>query len=192
MYYIEQQNDELVKYEVILKEEKLKELTHKIVDECGEITHKSYDSTNYTKLVTLINKLLKGETNVIIDLRNPTPEEKLDKEKIMLEKIDAKQQELKTASTPIVMKGKIKDLEECLKELKQIESDKELNKNRKSDLEYYPEVLECITLKEIERIKVTSLVELNELYEKLVLFFKPTTSMGISQDIDKKLYKRLI
>lgn len=234
MYYIEQQNDELVKYEVELNERELKDLRYKIVNDCGEISHKSYDGTNYpnscdyihirnykqkkigrteprdfftsaediyhfeydeykdTKLVTLINRLLNGETSVIIELKNPTPEEKVDKEKIVLEKMEAKQNELKKASTSTIMKENILILEKYLEELKQITSDKELNKNRKSDLDYYTKVLEYITLKEVDRIKIDKFIQLNKLYEELELFFTDSASKNISKDVDDGIYKRLI
>lgn len=42
MYYIEQQNDEVVKYEVVIDEDKLKNIKYQVIGNCGEVKHYRY------------------------------------------------------------------------------------------------------------------------------------------------------
>ena len=233
MYYIERQNDELVKYEVKIDTTELKKIRHKIISECGEITHRSYDDTKYpnihdythirnyrqkkigrtdpkdffssaediyhfeydeykdTKLVTLINRLLNGETSVITELKNPTSEVKDDKKKVLLSKIKEVQEALQMASNSIIMKEKIKILESYLKQLKELEENQLLNQNRKSDLEYYPQVLEYIILMEVSRMPLNRLEQFNSLFEELEIFFTDAKEKNINPKINKELYKRI-
>ena len=115
MYYIEQENDELVKYEVVIDQNELKKIKYKVITNCGEIKHHCYQSDyaprdlsfdhigNYsykkvgtkeyfeetrdvylyeydeysdTTLVTLIDRLLKGDMSAILEIRNPRIEER--------------------------------------------------------------------------------------------------------------------
>lgn len=234
MYYIEQEDDELVKYEVEIEEDKLKKLKGEIVKECGEIKHRSYDGItgpivfdyihikNYheikigrtesnddlfyppeyiyhfeydeykdTKLVTIINRLMDGDTNTILELKNPQPEEKVDEEKQIKEQIAKLHSEMSNADNLAIIRISDK-VNSLVQQLKKIEQDKLRNLNRKSDLEYYPPVLECITLKEVARIKIETLEEFNLLSKEAEAFFALTTSEKINPDINKELYKRLI
>lgn len=52
MYYIEEENDELIKYEIILDKEKLKDLKFKILKNCGKIIHRSFNS-DYSPNISL-------------------------------------------------------------------------------------------------------------------------------------------
>lgn len=44
MYYIEQQNDELIKYEVVIDKKKLEKIEYEVIGNCGEIKHYCYMS----------------------------------------------------------------------------------------------------------------------------------------------------
>ena len=46
MYYYKKENDEIVKYQIILDEESLKRLRSEIIEKCSLITHKYYKTTN--------------------------------------------------------------------------------------------------------------------------------------------------
>ena len=83
-------------------------------------------------------------------------------------------------------------LEELKTQLEKYLEYKELNSDRKSDLDYYPEVLDCITLEEKDRIKLETLEQLNHLYQEASTFFTTVNSPNIHPDINKELYKRLI
>lgn len=239
MYYIEQIDNQLIKYEVELDVEKLKELKKQIINDCGRIEHKSYDGTsdssefdylhvaNYSKkkigchepnddlfyssqdiyhfdydyyhdteLVSIIDKLLNGETNVIFNLMykivGQQPLEYLEQlEQEVKNKIVELNKEMTTADNMVIVKiaDRIKNLSSQLKE---IEKNKELNKNRKSDLEYYSDVLECVKLEEVARIEVSTIEEYNTLHKKINSFFISANSTSINQDVDKELYKRLV
>ena len=56
MYYIEQIDGELIKYEVELDEERLIELKKIIINECGRIEHKSYDAPTGPNIFEALNK----------------------------------------------------------------------------------------------------------------------------------------
>lgn len=229
MYYIEKENNDLVKYEVEIDKEKLTYLKKKIIEECGEITHKSYNSTsgpnkwdidhicNYserkigrtktndeltypsedlyhyeydeykdTKLVNIINRLIDGDTNTILELKNPTPEEKIESTE---DRLNKKIQKILSKSATDI---DIVELDELKNKLIEFQKSKKINKDRKSDLDYYPEVLNCITLKEVSRMAIETLKELNCLYSLSNDFFKNTTTTNINPNIDKELYKILV
>lgn len=229
MYYIEQENNDLVKYELQIDQKKLESLKKKIIEECGTITHKSYDGTrepnhwdtnhirNYlerkigrtktndeltypsedlyhyeydeykdTKLVSIINRLLDGDANTILELKNPTPEEKIESTEDILNK------KIKKILSKSAKNIDIVELDELKKKLIEFQKSEKLNKDRKSDLEYYPEVLNCITLKEVSRMAIETLKELNCLYSLSNDFFKNTTTTNINPNIDKELYKILV
>jgi len=239
MYYIEQIDGELIKYEVELDEERLIELKKIIINECGRIEHKSYDGTNGpsrfdylhiknyfekrigrtetnddltnppqdiyhfdydyyhdTELVSIIDKLLNGETNVIFNLMykigGQQPLEYLEQlEQEIKNKIIELHKQMPTADNMGIVKiaDRIQDLSS---QLKKIEKNKELNKDRKSDLEYYSDVLECVKLEEVARIEVDTIEEFNLLYKKVNSFFISTNSTNINQEVNKELYKRLV
>lgn len=46
MYYYKKENEEIVKYQIILDEKKLKELRSEIIERCSLIIHKNYKTTN--------------------------------------------------------------------------------------------------------------------------------------------------
>lgn len=228
MYYIEQVDDELVKYEVKIDQKKLESLKKKIIEECDEIIHKSYDSTygpeqwddidhirNYsktfigiteshddlyypsvniyhyqydeykdTKLVNIINRLINGDTTTIVELNNPNLKTKSNEDRL--------NKEIQKILSKNAKDINIDELDKLKNKLKEFQQSKKLNKGRKSDLEYYPEVLKCITLKEVSRIGIETLKELNCLYSLSNDFFKNATTNNINKKVNKELYKRLI
>ncbi len=228
MYYIEQTEQSLIKYEVNLDRKKLEDFIKIIVNECGEIIHKSYQSSklpdvsdfhikNYnfkylgkqanpttandlevsyyqfdydeyqdTKLVTLIRSLLAGNTSVISQLRNPVAEEKKPQ---VQNNLKAK---LKTLSEQELDDINVEELERVKQELKDYKIYQEKNKNQKSDLEYYSEVLKCIHLKEVAKIEILELEEFQQLYEQIQAFFQATNSESFNPNISESLYKKLI
>jgi hypothetical protein len=46
MYYYQKENEEIVKYHIILDEDNLKKLRSEIIEKCSLITHKNYKTTN--------------------------------------------------------------------------------------------------------------------------------------------------
>ena len=46
MYYYQKENEEIVKYQIILDEDTLKKLRSEIIEKCSLITHKHYKTTN--------------------------------------------------------------------------------------------------------------------------------------------------
>lgn len=228
MYYIEQENEDLVKYKVNIDKEKLESLKIKIIEECGKITHKSYDATygpdqwedtvhirhlsktfigrtephddlcypaaniyHYeydeykdSKLVNIINRLINGDTNTIVELNNPNLKTKPTE--------DILNKEIQKILSKSAKDIDIVELDKLKKKLKEFQQSGKINKDRKSDLEYYPEVLKCITLKEVSRIGIETLKELNCLYSLSNDFFKNTTINNINKNINKELYKRLL
>lgn len=231
MYYIEQENDEYVKYEVSLDEEKLKDLKYKIVRDCGEIIPYCYEATNCsvnpydwvhisnysdkfirwykpndfcssnekiyeysyeeykdTKLCLLIDSLLKGDISAISEIKNP----KLERKKASIKK--PKKDLSKLLSLP-ANKIDTKEIEKLKKELEIYQNYLKLNKNRKSEREYYPLVLACIHMVEVERISITKVVEwqtlvqqANNTLEELKPFFTGTNQKDIlSLELKKEL-----
>ena len=228
MYYIEQKEDELVKYEVKINQEQLEKIKVEIINNCSEIKHivergtkptnEIYDTLHirkftkkflYTReyndfympdediyefdyykyenttLVNLIERLLAGNTNAIINLKNPEENNPLNDKK---QKIEEKTKELLSN----IDKVNPKQLEELKQQLESYLEYKELNSDRKSDLGYYPKVLDCIILEEKDRIKIETLEQFNHLYQEAETFFTTVNSPNIHPDINKELYKRLI
>lgn len=232
MYYIEQIDDEYVKYEVSLDEEKLKELRDEIIRNCGEIIHYcylspsrlesivrqnnelkyienfrtkyvrysnkhgeiyvySYDAYDNTRLSELIDSLLGGDSSVISEIKNPVfkrmrktlklrnPKKRLN---VLLSKEELSEKEMCK-------------LEELKQKLKFYNKYQKLNKERKSDIEYYPLVLTCINMIEIERISVAKIIEwqtlvqqTNNTLEELKPFFIGTNqedilSLGLKKEL---------
>ena len=227
MYYIEQQEDELVKYEVKINVSELMLLKHKIVTECGKIIRHSYNNTCFpeyndythirnfryekvgvteksvdiyhikydqyedTKLVTLIDKLLAGETKVIQELKNPISNIKVDEEQKIIEEIKKICDEIKSADTISII-NLTEKLGEYSQKLKQEQQSKMLNRDRKSDLEYYEETLSHIELIEISRIKLDKIEKLISLDDEIDQFLLSIKSNCINPNINKIYYKKLL
>lgn len=202
MYYIEQVEDEYVKYEIYFNEIDLKILRDRIIENCGEIIHRCYFGTvdNYkvvnkydiahikrykekyvrysskhgsiyvysydqyldTRLSELIDLLLAGDSSVIFEIKNP-----IVKKMRKTEKLRNPEKRLNRLLT----KEKISEKEACkLKELKQELKDyknyQKLNKNRETDLKYYPLVLASINMKEVGRISADKVMNFQNLKQQ--------------------------
>lgn len=208
MYYIEQEKEKLIKYEVTIEKEKLEKLRNEIILNCGEVIHRSYKGAsvlsptieqrryldNYTseeigvqenrggpnteiyqfeydehcetELSLLINKILSGNTKVIEKLKNPTFDSKMNiTTKIQQERKELSEKIQKLLSVDI-SKIDIDELEKLKNEIKLHQDYVVSNYDRKSDLEYYQQVMDCIHLTEIERID-KSLVEKANAFQKV-------------------------
>ena len=231
MFYIEKKDDSLIKYNVIIDEEKLKELKLKIINECAEIVHKSYESTdgpkisdylhirNYketkigrtepndtlfyspqdiyhfeydeykdTELVKLIDELLKGNLSVISEIKNykqkqqdileETKRNQKNREQQIREEIIKMHTEMATADNEALIKLSRKS-HKLAKELNEIQKHKQLDNSKKLDTEFYSQVIDCINLATISKIKISTIEEVNE-------FFTGIEKPSISQEIDNK------
>lgn len=232
MYYIEQQNDELIKYEVVIDKKKLEKIEYEVIGNCGEIKHYCYKSDrckhdhydyyhirNYhetfikrrdlndfygtiveiyeyeydeysdTTLVTLIDRLLRGDMSAILEIKNPKIEEK---------KVDNGSELQKKLEN--ILSLDIKDistwkLEQVKKGLEEYQTNEKLNRDRKSDLEYYAQVLSCIDMKEVNRMKMDDMVRIDELMkqgEELLNQMKPFFEETTRPNICTNQYQRVI
>lgn len=191
MYYIEQEGNYLVKYDIYIEIEKIIELKREIIEECSEIEHYSYDSVfvlhykddlyirnfqqsyigatfndlrdkyhfEYDKyeepeLVKIIDSLLGNNGTVISKLKKPVqPKTKKHQKENELK------QEINDILSIDINELDITKIDELKEEIQKYQEYVKLNANRKSELEYYPKVLECIKLTEINRIDKNILME---------------------------------
>lgn len=226
MFYIEEENDELIKYEIIFDKEKLRDLKFEILKNCGKIIHRSFNSDygpgvnlshtkNYsckeigkkeyfeetrelyhyefdkyidTKLITLIDRLLEGDVSAITEIKKPEKQEIEKDEKAELRK---KIEEILTHDISEIDTWKLEKLKEQIKEY---QLNEKLNKNQKSDLEYYPKVLDCIEFREISRCKTEQIAKIDGLVKQMEQFFEGTAKNSSCntqyQKIISKLYQQ--
>lgn len=232
MYYIEQQNDELVKYEIQINKKKLEKIKYEVIENCGEITHHSfqsdyaprdldfnhifnysytyvgtkeyfeetrdvyqyeYDEYSDTRLVTLIDQILKGDLSIIPELNNPR---KQDNQKDNTgENIKKKLKQLLSLDTKEISTWQ---LEKIKQELKEYQTNQKLNSDRKSDIEYYPQVLSCIKITEISRMSIDKIQKIDCLMEEIELlkeemkpFFEKTISKNVTTDEYQKVISKI-
>lgn len=221
MYYIEEEKDKLVKYEVELNIEELEKLENEIINNCCEIIHYDYESEtnpvftddvlvlNYKStylgtreyndffapyanvyryeydeykiphLAKIIKKLLSGDVDSILELEN------LPKDSNIVDTINLQIEEKINLINSILSKQDKIDfyrLEEENALLKQLYEHKNLNHDRKSELEYYEQVKSCINFREISRIKKSIL-------EEIKTFFENTNQHSIN---DNKVLRKII
>lgn len=183
MFYIEETGEEYIKYIVKINEKELLSIRKEIIDNCSEIRHykekidgdydysffykndirnfKSkkvgtkeyfpdiyinvneveYDKYIHPKLAEYINRLLLGDATAI--------------------------KELKKYKGNTLVKAKIKstEVEESnAKIIDYLKNYMKLNKNQKSDMNYYDEVMMCITLIEVDRINKEEVRNIEQLY----------------------------
>lgn len=183
MFYIEETGEVYIKYIVKINEKELLSIRKKIIDNCSEIRHykekidgdydysffykndirnfKSkkvgtkeyfpdvyinvneveYDKYIHPKLAEYINRLLLGDAAAI--------------------------KELKKYKGNTLVKAKIKstEVEESnAKIIDYLKNYMKLNKNKKSDMNYYDEVMMCITLIEVDRINKEEVRNIEQLY----------------------------
>ncbi len=183
MFYIEETGEVYIKYIVKINEKELLSIRKEIIDNCSEIRHykekidgdydysffykndirnfKSkkvgtkeyfpdvyinvneveYDKYIHPKLAEYINRLLLGDAAAI--------------------------KELKKYKGNTLVKAKIKstEVEESnAKIIDYLKNYMKLNKNQKSDMNYYDEVMMCITLIEVDRINKEEVRNIEQLY----------------------------
>lgn len=203
MYYIKQDNEDLVKYNVKLEKEKLEELKQEVIQNCAEIVHQSYDGLeigisfdtdhikNFSKkkvntkeypdgtvvdiyhfeydeykdseLVALIQDLLLGKADTIEKIKNPTLDRKKEKEELSKKIIEEMTSELEKAIEEVDPKK----LKESIQKLEAQQRYLELNKDQKSDMEYYPIAMQYIDLAEVSRVKISTVEEINRFFKSL-------------------------
>lgn len=139
-----------------------------------------YDYYEHPKLVSLINALLKGKVSVIDEIKE-TKEEKIDKEKILLEEQRKIIEDLNKLDNDKI-NHQISLLTENQKKLSNCYEEKELNKNQVSANEYIYKTLSCIKFKEITSISLEKILEVQEFFN----------SVSINKELNKtlKLEKR--
>lgn len=219
MYYITKENDQLIKHEINLDEEKLKEIMKMVILECGELKHIKYESTiepnyynfdyrviNYssvklkeidhfeyidniylieydeyqdTRLSILIRKLLSGDIKVIDELKNP----------VVLKKDDTLKKSLQDKIKSILAKDiediNLYEIDNLKEEIKNYQQHEKMNKDRKSDLKYYEQVLKCIkeTYVNVLDIKVLeSWIKQNNLIKE---FYSDTDKLTFEENVKK-------
>lgn len=229
MYYIEQENDELVKYEVIINKEELDNIKYEVIQNCGEITHHcfksdyaprdldfyhifnysytyvgqkeyfeetrdvyqyEYDEHSDTRLVTLIDQLLEGDLSILPELKNPGKQE--EKTDTIGEEIKKKLEQLLLLDTKEISTWQ---LEKVKKELEKYQTNEKLNRDRLSDLGYYPQVLACIDMKEVSRKTLDELIKIEELMNQvnfLLQQIKPFFQEIDKQNVCTNQYKKVI
>lgn len=228
MIYINQEKDELVKYEVEIDIEKLKELKIEIINNCAEIKHRFYEDSKFPNyhdllhirnynfefikteyfnntrtlpqniykfeydeyidpiLVTIIDKLLSGDTTAIKKLDNPKENKKChDKPEFA-----SQFQLLEHLLSIETKKERIEELQTLKRNFEKIqesyELDEKLNLDRKPILEYYKKVKECIAFTEISRVNIVEL-------EEVLSFFENVSDKNLDQNINtNKMLQKLI
>ncbi len=118
----------------------------------------SYDIYKPPILVDLIDRLIKGEGEVIEDIDNPVPSEKkfdfakyLDRESVEIDNISNFKTDKKI---------------EALKNFKKTMENAKLNENQKNALDYYPLVQALIERKLVATISLTEVVKVTDFFEK--------------------------
>ena len=222
MYYITKDDDKLIKHEIKIDENKLKEIMKKVILDCGEINHIKYENTiepnyynfdyrvkNYsstkikeidhfeytdtlylieydeyqdTRLSILIKKLLSGDITVIEQLKNPSVLEKEDTLKISL------QSKIKKILTKDIKDISIYEIENLKEELKNYQEHERMNQDRKSDLEYYPQVLECIKESQVSVLDIKVLEDWAKQNDIIKAFYSNTDEVN-SEKVVKKYIK---
>lgn len=232
MYYIERQNDELVKYEVVIDQKELEKIKYKVIRNCGKINHRvhisdyglprelsrdhianysyekigvqeyfeetrdvyqyEYDEYSDTTLVTLIDRLLDGDMSAIAEIKNPKNEERKPDNGDELQKKLEKVLSLDTKEISTYQLEKIKN------EIVEYQTNEKLNRDRKSDLEYYEPVLSCIDMKEVNRMRIDSLIKVDELMNQtrdlineMKPFFEETNEKNIWADEYQKVIQKI-
>lgn len=114
----------------------------------------------HPRLVTLIEELLKGNTSVINEIKNPKIEN-INEEEIILKEQKEIIEVLNNNKNNDISK-QLYLLKENQKKLEDYKKRKELNQNQISEELYYDRVLNCITFEEISKIKLKHILEIQE------------------------------
>ena len=114
----------------------------------------------HPRLVTLIEELLKGNTSVIRELKNPKIENINEEEIILNEQKEIIEILNNNKSNDITKQLNL--LKENQKKLEDYKKKKELNQNQISEVLYYDRVFNCIKLEELSRIKLKHVLDIQE------------------------------
>lgn len=119
-----------------------------------------YDYYEHPVLIDYIDRLLIGDTSIISRIINPQIE-RIDEEKNI---IDEQQKiiELLNNNKNSDITKQLKLLKENQEKLKEYKIKKELNKNQVSVKTFYSKVLSCISFKEISKISLQDLLNIQE------------------------------
>ena len=188
MYYIEEQELVVIKYEVKLDAERLINLREKIVNNCSKIIHHKYQCEsesdfniqesvnvkNYrsrkveepndyfepyeieydeympTPLAENIDKLLNGDAQIISQLKTYQPSYHPIIQLRYYEK-ELKDSLIEDLENPLE-KIEINALKQRINSLEALKQNIEININQVSESTYYDDVMQCITLVEVDRI----------------------------------------
>ena len=202
MYYIKETDNELIKYEVELDTERLKNLKEEIIDNCSEISHHCYESDyelthdyfqnhdirnyHFTEtgkkkdyfeeirdiykieydeyehplIVDYIDSLINGDTSVIPSLKSYSS---------FTHPLGAARESEKAVKSTLINylnkpleEIKIESLTQSIHTLSCLKEDIIKNKNQKNVAVYYDDVMECIKLKEVDRIDKDAIRRLEE------------------------------
>jgi len=216
MYYFRKEEHFIVKYSVMIDEEKLKKLRWEIIDKCSLIIHKCYKTTHrpnefdyahirnykeklvgvieyndfysmpedqylveydyyeHSSLVSLIDKLLEGNINVIEENIKIIKKIKKLQELNIQTHIQKEETELLKEQNEIINNlnnAEINDrtkyielLNQSHKKLNDFQKKKELNKNQIPEIIYCSKVLECITLRKIGIIELTKVLQIQRFF----------------------------
>lgn len=139
--------------------------------------HFSFDEYEYPYLVTLIEKILAGKTEAILEIFIPNTTKEKESLKTRIYKLTKEVDNL-SASELIKNYSKLDKLQKLTKKL-------EINKNQKSVLEYYQKVQTLLTFKLIDSIELSSISRIEDFFE-IPLYERGTT---INKNIQRVLKK---
>ena len=114
-------------------------------------------------MVTLIQELLLGKADTIEKIKNPKVDKKAERE----EKARKIVEEMTTELEKAIEEVDASKLEESIQKLKEYQRYLELNKEQKSDMEYYPQAMQYIDLTEVSRVKISTVEEINSFFKSL-------------------------
>lgn len=151
----------------LLKYEKVGSYT--IEDFYGDFVYNEYkiEYLYYTfpKLVDLIDKLIEGDTKVISEIFNPSFDEPISKQDIILKEQQEVIEILNKRNNGDIKK-ELEKLNEIEQKLEECKKEQELNKNRIPVNEYYLKAQSLIILKNICTIKQQDLLNIFEFFEE--------------------------
>lgn len=126
-----------------------------------------YDYYEHPRLVSLINSLIKGNISVIDEIKY-TDEEKIDKEKILLDEQKKLIQDLNMLDSEGI-NNQIRLLTENQEKISNCYKEKELNKNQISSNEYICKILSCIKFKEVSSISLEKVLEVQDFFNSIFI-----------------------
>lgn len=131
--------------------------------ECGPdepIYHFSYDEYIYPSLITIIDKLLRGDSDAIDEINNYNPE--IDNAKISFNK----EIEKLSRKIDLIDNLDIKNKQLKLKELEVLVAKAQLNKDRKHIDSYYEQLKELLSYELLATISTEEVKKVNRFFSK--------------------------